>query len=201
VLAARFYLDRSGDGNLITRDVGRVFFGRDLQCAQCHDHPLVDSYFQSDFQGIAAFFSGGYMVEVAEGDKKLQVYAEKSLLEIYESVFHKGNARRTLPRIPGTAEVVPPSVQPGDDYEITPAEGIAAKPKYSRRLQLAQLATSGNVTAFNENWANRLWSLIFGRGVIHPTDLIHADSEPLHPELLPLLGQDLPHLDFNCVTF
>lgn len=196
--AARFYLDRGGDANLITRDVGRVFFGRDLQCAQCHDHPLIDSYFQSDFQGIAAFYSGGYMVEVPEGDKKLQVYAEKSLLESpYESVFHKGNARRTLPRIPGAAEVNPPSVQPGDDYEIAPADGVAAKPKYSRRAQLAQLATSGNVSAFNENWANRFWSLIFGRGVIYPSDLIHADAEPLHPELLPLLGREFAASGFQ----
>lgn len=200
--AARFYLDRGGDPNLITRDVGRVFFGRDLQCAQCHDHPLIDSYFQSDFQGIAAFFSGGYMVEVPEGDKKLQVYAEKSLLESpYESVFHKGTTRRTLPRIPGAAEVVPPSVQPGADYDVTPADGVAAKPKYSRRAQLAQLATSGSSSAFNENWANRFWTLVYGRGVIHPADLIHADAEPLHPELLPLLGQRFADSGFQLRSF
>lgn len=196
--AGRFYLDRGGDIHLITRDVGRVFFGRDLQCAQCHDHPLIDSYFQSDFHGISAFFSGGYMVEVAEGDKKLQVYAEKSLLESpYESVFHKGAVHRTLPRIPGTAEVIPPSVQPGADYEVAPADGVAAKPKYSRRLQLAQLATSGTSRAFNENWANRFWALLFGRGIIHPSDLIHADAEPLHPDLLSLLGQRFAESNFN----
>jgi uncharacterized protein YnzC (UPF0291/DUF896 family) len=200
--AARFYLDRGGDPNLITRDVGRVFFGRDLQCAQCHDHPLIDSYFQSDFHGIAAFFSGGYMVEVPEGDKKLQVYAEKSLLESpYESVFHKGSARRTFPRIPGAAEVVPPSVQPGADYDVAPADGVAAKPKYSRRTQLAQLTTSGSNAAFNENWANRFWTLVYGRGVIHPADLIHADAEPLHPELLPLLGQRFAESGFQLRSF
>lgn len=200
--AARFYLDRGGDTNLITRDVGRVFFGRDLQCAQCHDHPLIDSYFQSDFQGIAAFFSGGYMVEVPDGDKKLQVYGEKSLLESpYESVFHKGTSRRTLPRIPGMAEVIPPSTQPGADYEVAPVDGVAAKPKYSRRVQLAQLATAGSTAAFNENWANRFWSLLFGRGIIHPTDLIHADAEPLHPELLPLLGQRFAETGFQLRPF
>ena len=196
--AGRFYLDRGGDIHLITRDVGRVFFGRDLQCAQCHDHPLIDSYFQSDFHGISAFFSGGYMVEVAEGDKKLQVYAEKSLLESpYESVFHKGTVHRTLPRIPGIAEVIPPSLQPGADYEVAPADGVAAKPKYSRRSQLAQLATSGTSQAFNENWANRFWASLFGRGIIHPTDLIHADAEPLHPDLLSLLGQRFAGSNFN----
>jgi hypothetical protein len=35
----RFFLDRGGDPHSIARDVGRVLFGRDMQCAQCHDHP------------------------------------------------------------------------------------------------------------------------------------------------------------------
>ncbi len=30
--AARFFLDRGSEPHLITRDVGRIFFGRDLQC-------------------------------------------------------------------------------------------------------------------------------------------------------------------------
>src|SRR5262249_27780802 len=44
--AARFYLDRLADPNLLTRDVSRMFLGRDIQCAQCHDHPLIDDYKQ-----------------------------------------------------------------------------------------------------------------------------------------------------------
>ncbi len=31
--AAKFYLDRDGEPNLVARDMGRMFFGRDLQCA------------------------------------------------------------------------------------------------------------------------------------------------------------------------
>ncbi|MEY4565278.1 MAG: Chromosome partition protein Smc [Planctomycetota bacterium] len=200
--SARFYLDRAGDPNLITRDVGRIFFGRDLQCAQCHDHPLIDSYYQSDFQGIAAFFSGGYMVEVADGDKKVQVYGEKSIAESpFESVFHKGESHRSLPRIPGLPEIAPPSAEPGSDYEIAPAEGVAAKPKHSRRKQLADLTTSGAATAFSQNWANRFWSLIFGRGVIHPVDLIHAENDPVHPDLLPILGKALADSQFDLRSF
>lgn len=200
--SARFYLDRAGDPNLITRDVGRIFFGRDLQCAQCHDHPLIDSYYQSDFQGIAAFFSGGYMVEVPDGDKKVQVYGEKSIAESpFESVFHKGEPHRSLPRIPGLPEIALPSSEPGSDYEIAPAEGIAAKPKHSRRKQIADLTTSGTSTAFNENWANRFWSLIFGRGIVHPVDLIHAENDPLNSDLLPMLGKALADSQFDLRSY
>ena len=53
--AARFALDRGSDPNVLTRDIGRIFFGRDMQCAQCHDHPLVDDYLQSDYHGLLAF--------------------------------------------------------------------------------------------------------------------------------------------------
>jgi len=53
----RFFLDRGGDPHAIARDIGRVFFGRDMQCAQCHDHPQIDDYHQLDYHGILAFVS------------------------------------------------------------------------------------------------------------------------------------------------
>ena len=46
--AAKFYLDRLADPNLLTRNIGRMFLGRDFQCAQCHDHPLIDDNKQAD---------------------------------------------------------------------------------------------------------------------------------------------------------
>ena len=65
--AARFALDRASDPNVITRDIGRIFFGRDMQCAQCHDHPLVDDYLQSDYQGLLAFVAPSYAHCANEG--------------------------------------------------------------------------------------------------------------------------------------
>ena len=76
--AARFYLDRESEPNLITRDVGRIFFGRDMQCAQCHNHPLVQDYQQSDYYGLLAFISPGYALTRKEGAKKTTFHAEKA---------------------------------------------------------------------------------------------------------------------------
>src|SRR2546421_2842486 len=53
--AARFTLDRDAEPNLLTRDIGRLVFGFDLQCCQCHDHPLIDDYYQEDYYGLFAF--------------------------------------------------------------------------------------------------------------------------------------------------
>ena len=73
--AVKFYLDRDGDPDLLARDVGRLFFGRDLQCAQCHDHPLVDDYLQADYYGLKAFVNRGVLFDDAK-EKKVY-YAER----------------------------------------------------------------------------------------------------------------------------
>ena len=40
----------------LTRDVGRLFLGTDLQCAQCHNHLFIDDYKQHDFQGLYSVY-------------------------------------------------------------------------------------------------------------------------------------------------
>ena len=74
----RFFLDRGSEPNLITRDVGRIFFGRDMQCAQCHNHPIVKDYQQSDYYGLLAFISPGYAVTRKEGNRNVTFHAEKA---------------------------------------------------------------------------------------------------------------------------
>ena len=91
--AAKFYLDREADANLLTRDIGRIFLGMDLQCAQCHDHPLIDDYVQIDYYGIYAFVSRSY-VFTAKKDKTVTL-AEKGEGEVtFTSVFTEESARR-----------------------------------------------------------------------------------------------------------
>ena len=107
----RFFLERTGDPHLITRDVSRVFFGRDMQCNQCHNHPLVDEYLQIDYQGMLAFVSSSSMVEgVTKDDKgadvKAQMYVERPGADApFESVFEKGVALRSGPRFPVSTEI------------------------------------------------------------------------------------------------
>src|SRR4029079_204824 len=39
----------------LVRDVGRLFLGIDVQCAQCHDHLFIDDYKQDYYHGLFAF--------------------------------------------------------------------------------------------------------------------------------------------------
>lgn len=200
--AARFYLDRAGEPNLITRDVGRMFFGRDLQCAQCHDSPLVEDFRQSDYKGLYAFFEGGSVVTKKEGDKEKSYFGERSAGDVaFESVFVKGKKHITAARVPGDAELVEPVFYPGDEYSTPPANGVISVPKFSRKGQIAAIATNGSNRVFNENLANRLWAHMMGRGLVHPVDMNHSGNPATHPELLRLLGQELASMQFNAKTF
>jgi hypothetical protein len=66
--AAKFFLDRNGETTLLTRDVGRIFFGIDLQCAQCHDHPVIKDYHQADYYGLNAFLSRSSVYKFKDND-------------------------------------------------------------------------------------------------------------------------------------
>lgn len=193
--AARFYLDREGEANLLTRDVGRIFFGRDLQCAQCHDHPIVDDYLQTEYYGLNAFFSRSFIF--TDKDKKT-FFAEKADGVVkYQSVFVPDSKGHMRPALPGEAELVEPFFARGDEYTIAPAENIRPVPKYSRRAKLAELATSGNNRAFNRNIVNRLWAHMMGRGLVEPVDLLHPANPPSHPEVLDLLADEFVRSKFD----
>ena len=200
--AARFLLDRGADPHLITRDIGRIYFGRDLQCAQCHDHPSIDSYLQSDYHGLLGFVGSLGMVEVTEAEKKIQVIVEKSANEAaFESVFDRGKFRRVLPQVPFGDEAVKFVSIPGEDYLQPEVAGYPQRPAQSRRKQLAEFIRSGEQPEFNRNLANRLFGMLFGRSLIEPADLVHSENPPLHPELLDLLVDELRHSNFSLRTF
>lgn len=200
--ATRFYFGRNSEPNRIARDVGRVFFGVDLQCAQCHDHPLVDDYHQSDYHGLLAYFAPGQEVKVKQGDQEVAYYAELAGSDVkFESVFVAGKQHLTRPRLPGDAQLVEPVYLPGEEYDVKPADNVRQVPKFSRRLRLAEAATNGSNRWFNENIANRLWAQMLGRGLVHPVDFHHSANPPTNPELLKLLGERFAAMGFDIRAF
>ena len=199
---ARFYLDRESEPNRITRDVGRIFFGVDLQCAQCHNHPLVEDYRQSDYQGLLAFFNAGTELVKTKGTKKTSFFPEKAGKDVaFDSVFVKDDHHLTGPRLPGGVELDEPAFPPGDEYKVKPARDVMPVPRHSRRAMLASLAAGGRHRVFNENLANRLWAMMMGRGLVHPLDMNHPSNPPSHPELLTMLGQEIAALKFDVRPF
>ena len=196
--SARFYLDREGETNRLTRDVGRIFFGMDLQCAQCHDHPLVDDYYQEDYYGIFAFLNRSFLFTAK--DKKV-FFAEKAEGNVsFTSVFTK-EAGESGPCLPASQPIKEPEFKKGEEYQVKPAKDVRPIPKYSRRQQLALLATSGKNQAFNRNFANRLWAHMMGKGLVEPVDFNHSDNPAVNPELMDVLSQELVAMKYDIRSF
>ena len=193
--AAKFFLDRDAEPHSSSRDVGRMFFGMDLQCAQCHDHPLVDHYLQADYYGLFAFLNRSEIF--TDAAQKKSFLAEKADGDAsYKSVF-TGDAANTRPQLPGMSEIDEPRFRLGEDYVTAPAANVRPVPKYSRRAKLAELATNGTNRQFNLNIANRLWALAMGRGLVHPVDLHHPANPPAHPGVLDLVTNEFVAQKYN----
>jgi hypothetical protein len=171
-----------------------------LQCAQCHDHPLVDDYLQADYYGLKAFVNRGVLFDDSK-EKKLY-YAETAEGDVtFKSVF-TGYARDyVLPKLPQDPPVDEPVLLAADAYVVAPAKGVRPIPKYSRRAQLATLATDGSNGAFNRNLANRLWAVMMGRGLVHPLDMVHSANPAVESQLLTVLADELVKMKFDARTF
>jgi hypothetical protein len=198
--AAKFYLDRDGETNLLTRDVARMFFGRDVQCSQCHDHPLIDDYLQADYYGLFAFLNRSFLFTGA--DTKV-VFAEKGEGDpvAFQSVFDAAQKGKTGPKLFDSEPIQEPTFAKGDEYTVKPADKVRPIPKFSRRSQLAIEATNGHNRAFNRNIANRLWAIVMGRGLVDPVDLHHSGNPPVNAALLDLLADELPAMKFDMKAF
>ncbi|MFO0907544.1 MAG: DUF1549 domain-containing protein [Isosphaeraceae bacterium] len=199
--AAKFLLDREAEPNQVTRDVGRVFLGRDLQCAQCHDHPLIDDYKQAHYYGLFAFVSRTAVVNDA---KKGAVLSEKGEGEVsFSSVFKKGITHKTGPRVLDQPPVAEPEVPKGAEYLLAPNKDntVQSIPRVSRRVQLAPRLATAEVPQFSRNIVNRLWALMFGRGLVYPLDMDHSENPPSHPELLDLLTKEFAAQQFDIKAF
>lgn len=187
--AARFVLDRDAEPNLLTRDVGRLLLGMDLQCCQCHDHPLIDDYRQEDYYGLYAFVMRTSLF--TDPKSKQVLLSEKADGEAsFKSVFDGSGRERVVPRLPhGVAVWEEPTFPSGEEYVQKPDKTTRGVPKYSRRAELARRLPASRALA--RNVANRLWALVMGRGLVHPVDYHSAGNPPTHPALLTLLADEL----------
>ncbi len=195
--AAKFFLDRDFEPNLVTRDIGRLFLGRDMQCAQCHDHPHVSDFKQADYFGILAFLNRSFLFPNATA--ATAVLAEKADGEVsYTSVFDKSKKQgTTLPRVLGGKPFAETPLPKGKEYQVAPAAKVRPIPAYSRREKLASAITASENPAFARTAANRLWEMMLGRGIVHPVDLDHTANPPSHPALLDLLATEFAAHQFD----
>lgn len=179
----------------LTRDVGRLFLGKNLQCCECHDHLFIDDYKQNQFQGLYAFFKNAYLVNAAKTIVGERPTTEKTP---FASVFTKV-PMLTGPALPAQMMIEIPEIAKGKEY-LDPPDRKTGSPgvlKFSPLKEIsARLPTKSNAD-FTRNSANRIWFLLLGRGIVHPLDLHHSGNPPSHPEVLDLLAKEFTAHDFD----
>jgi hypothetical protein len=197
--AEQFLLARAKDSNQLTNDVSTVFFGVNISCTQCHDHPLVSDWKQDHFYGMKSFFNrtfenGGFL---AERDYGIVTYKTP-----------KGEDRvGRLMFLSGTTLDEPEDKEPSNEEKKKESEQLKewAKnkvppppPKFSRRARLLDVALQpGENQFFARSIVNRIWRRLFGYGLVMPVDQMHSENPASHPELLQWLARDLVENNFD----
>ena len=147
----------------------RVFMGRRLDCAQCHNHPY-ENWSQDQFWGMAAFFSRLFKIGTVVIDHPTNMDLGSKDVGGSIELLH-----------PRTKTPVLPAVLDNASLKITP-DG-------NPRKELARWMTSHPY--FAEATVNRIWSHFFGRGIVNPVDDFRSTNPATHPELLAALAADL----------
>jgi hypothetical protein len=182
----------------VTRDVSRIFFGVDIQCARCHTHPDVASWQQNAYWGIAAFFGRSHRVQV----KGAFYLGEKATGEVQ----YFGADKNQRPAVPvfltgATAPEAPAAAESADLYVVAPEDAKEKTrvpvPKYSRRQRLVELAVNAENPYFKRAMVNWVWATLMGRGLVEPVDQMHLGNPPSHPQLLDELSDEFARGGFS----
>ncbi|MCZ2341330.1 MAG: DUF1549 and DUF1553 domain-containing protein [Bacteroidales bacterium] len=166
----------------LTRDVGRLFLGKNLGCAECHDHLFIEDYKQAHFQGLHTFLKNSYLVNANPPTVGEKPTTAKTA---FASVFTK-KEKLTAPALPGGEMVEIPAFKKGDEYLVAP-DKKAKTPgqlKFSPLKTLSEMLPTASNREFVQTSANRFWFILMGRGLIHPLDLSHSRNPASHPQVL-----------------
>jgi hypothetical protein len=189
---SEFLKPRVNDLDKLTNDVSINFFGVNVSCAQCHDHPLVEDWKMDHYYGMKTFFSrtvdaNGFLTERSFGVVKFKP--------------PKGPERNAKMMFLTGKVVEDASMrEPKGDEEKKDRERIEkakkekkapAPPAFSPRQKLVETALQPDQSAFfAKNLVNRMIHRFFGYGLVMPLDQMHSENPASHPELLEWMARD-----------
>jgi hypothetical protein len=161
-------------GDVMAEEV-RVFFGRRLDCAQCHNHPY-ENWSQDQFWGMAAFFG--------------------QLFKAGPVVFdHPTNMDFGSKDVDGKVELFHPRTKAAVKPVLLDSSPLALRGDENPRKELARWMTGHPY--FAEAAVNRVWGYFFGRGIVDPVDDFRSTNPATHPELLAALAKDFQDSGYN----
>lgn len=201
---------RISDADRLTNEVSVLFFGVNVSCTQCHDHPEVWTWPQSTFYGMKSFFNrtvevGSFIGERSFGTVTYQTPAGESHEVGLQFLDGQEIADPTLPP-KEMDDAAKKKLKEAEDAEkkafdeAKKAKQPPPAPEFSRRMQLIDVALNpegDGPRLMAKSIVNRLWARLHGRGLVEPLDQMHDFNDPSHPELLNWLAEDLIRHDFD----
>lgn len=194
--ASQFLKSRVRELDDLTNDTAILFFGVNISCAKCHDHPLVSDWKQDHFYGMQAFFQRTYqtrktnsLAERPFGEVKFATVGGESKTASFMFLTGDMIADRT-PQLPDDErKILEERVR---KLENEDAEAEVLIPDFRPRDELVELALNDTKDRFfARNIINRVWARLLGTGLVNPLDQMHSGNAPSHPELLDWLALDL----------
>ncbi len=201
--AVRFLFDRKDNHQAIVEAVSPALLGLQIQCAQCHNHPLAPEIKQKHYWGMVAFFNRGKNMDTPEGP----AISESAIGGFVKFANLKKESQDAVLAFLNDTTI--PETRPGDNeketdtpekYKLALEEGkkagFGAVPKFSRREEFANLATRDN-PLLARAFVNRAWAMLMGRGLVHPVDRMDSAHPPTHPDLLAWLARDFEQSGYD----
>ncbi len=193
----RFLKDRLRDQDRLTNDVSVAFFGINISCAQCHDHPTVPVWKQDHYFGMKSFLSrtfdnGGYLAERSHGSIKFKTTEGQ---EKQAKLLFLTNVEVPKPKEPDGKQ----RAEEKKLFEKSKKEKKAPPPpQVSLREKLIEQGLDESKGAYlSKSLVNRVWHRLIGRGLVEPLDQLHEANIPSHPELLDWLARDFRNNGYN----
>ena len=136
----------------LTRDAGRLFLGKDLRCAECHDHLFIDDYKQQDFQGLHTFFRNTFLVKAGTLQVGEKPTTEKTSEKPIDHMPGRGNSTRSndiLSVAMGTSRLGTVQVWSKHGADRPPAVAVLSGKMPSCRctVERAQISVSAAISA------------------------------------------------------
>jgi hypothetical protein len=196
-VAAEYLRARVKDTDRLTAEVSSTFFGVNISCAQCHDHPLVEDWKQDHFYGMKAFFDR----TILNGTGKGAFLGERGFGTAHFKTTEGMERPARMMFLTGRKATEPEAVrdatkdeQKQEKERLQKAQKDKAPPpapRFSARAKLVEMALAPEDREFFARAiVNRIWNRLFGRGLVMPLDQMHSANPPSHPELLAWLARD-----------
>ncbi len=165
-----------------TAVTARLFLGEQLQCVQCHNHPVADSIPQSEYWAFNAFFQ----------------HAERRL--IASRNLNRPDVQPVMLVDRAAAGMTYFETRSGRQEAVLPSFGghtIPADSTTARRQALAEILAEDSQHRVARAMVNRVWAEFFGVGFTATIDDMGPHAVVSHPELLAALTDAFVASDYD----